>query len=48
MVLDSGREIYVWVGIQATEQEREAGFNMAQVQTIESLLRLRLQLNLFQ
>lgn len=31
MVLDSGHEIYVWVGIHSTEQEREAGFNMAQV-----------------
>lgn len=31
MVLDSGLEIYVWVGLHATDQEREAGFNMAQV-----------------
>ena len=31
MVLDSGREIYVWVGLHSTDQEREAGFSMAQV-----------------
>ena len=31
MVLDSGVEIYVWVGIHATTQEQEAGFSMAQV-----------------
>jgi len=30
MVLDSGLEIYVWVGIHSTEQEQEAGFSMAQ------------------
>jgi len=30
MVLDSGVEIYVWVGIHATTQEQEAGFSMAQ------------------
>ena len=31
MVLDSGHEIYVWVGLHSTDQEREAGFGMAQV-----------------
>lgn len=30
MVLDAGREIYVWVGIHATQQELDAGFGMAQ------------------
>ncbi len=30
MVLDSGHEIYVWVGIHATDQELKAGFGMAQ------------------
>lgn len=30
MVLDSGLEIYTWVGIHATQQELEAGFRMAQ------------------
>ena len=30
MVLDSGHEIYTWVGVHATEQELEAGFRMAQ------------------
>lgn len=37
MVLDSGHEIYVWVGIHSTEQEREAGFNMASVNRIDLL-----------
>ena len=31
MVLDSGHEIYVWIGLHSTEKEREAGFKMAQV-----------------
>ena len=31
MILDSGREIYVWIGNQATLQERKEGLNMAQV-----------------
>jgi len=31
MVLDSGHEIYVWIGLHSTDKEREAGFKMAQV-----------------
>ena len=31
MVLDSGLEIYVWVGVHSTEKEQEAGFSMAEV-----------------
>jgi len=31
MVLDSGMEIYVWVGKDSTEDEQKAGFKMAQV-----------------
>ena len=38
MVLDSGHEIYVWVGLHSTDQEREAGFGMAQVRFIKSML----------
>lgn len=38
MVLDSGHEIYVWVGLHSTDQEREAGFGMAQVRFIKSTL----------
>jgi len=30
MVLDSGLEIYVWVGVHSTEKEQEAGFSMAE------------------
>ncbi|XP_057374251.1 gelsolin, cytoplasmic-like [Daphnia carinata] len=30
MVLDSGHEIYVWIGLHSTDQERAAGFKMAQ------------------
>lgn len=31
MILDSGREIYVWIGQHADEQERKEGLRMAQV-----------------
>jgi hypothetical protein len=33
MVLDSGHEIYVWIGLHSTDKEREAGFKIAQVCT---------------
>ena len=33
MVLDSGMEIYVWVGKDSTTEEQKAGFKMAQVIT---------------
>jgi hypothetical protein len=31
MVLDSGDEIYVWVGNKASENERQLGLKMAEV-----------------
>jgi hypothetical protein len=31
MVLDSGDEIYVWVGNKASEDERKLGIKMAEV-----------------
>ena len=31
MVLDSGDEIYVWVGNKASQEEKEMGLKMAEV-----------------
>lgn len=31
MILDSGHEIYVWIGAQASIEERREGYRMAQV-----------------
>ena len=31
MVLDSGMEVYIWIGKDSTEDEQKAGFKMAQV-----------------
>ena len=31
MILDSGDEIYVWIGQEATDEEKEKGLQLAKV-----------------
>jgi Gelsolin repeat len=39
MILDSGAEIYVWIGAEASQEEKEKSFSFAKVNV---LLRPRL------